>query len=399
MIVRNAIPALLVGALAWTACAKKKKDDTETTTTPEIAAEARPGAIMLALDDAMGSIAFKGQGAGLNSTWFDTHCKNEDGGTKSEYEGQFDIMWGCLLTAETDGPDTPRGAMARVKALACTVDNAIEAGTLKIDGEAHTINIAIKPPCWSEQFSDMVKEEMPDKLNADGWVAADVPVTAYKTVPEDIADADKWSNAFKIEFSKGIEGTDDYTLLTKFSDELIAGSILAETKDEDPEIFAMSITFHGGEDDLATFRYEGRFPFGMFGDNSEGSRHLRVIAGGPYTGNGTFSAITSGEGFQAEMFGAESGNSGRVMTYKATADGLHTKTYNADSEGAVSGTPTTTWGGASGTTEPTAFNYTGTAAEKGAFLKKNLGDAFTASDVWHKAHGPLDFESVTIDGQ
>ncbi len=166
---------VVAAALALvTGCSKKKEEDdsetvaatpastgtTSTTSETGTASEAaKPGKVVGALDEAMSSVAFEGQAAALRLTaWEDEHCKSEGSGVVTAYENDEVVKWGCKLRVATNGPDTPRGAVARVKALACSLDRALESGDLAIDGALHTVTFTIDDVCWGTSFATMVKE-------------------------------------------------------------------------------------------------------------------------------------------------------------------------------------------------------------------------------------------------
>lgn len=400
---QSMLAVYLVGALVL-ACSKKDKDDDDSPTaaTPPVSNTStdkqdavRPGAVITTLDKAMGSIAFAGQaGSSLRLTgdWASEHCEAEGNATKAAYEGQDDVLWGCLLSTATDGPDTPRGGLTRVKQIACSIDRALASGDLVIDDTAHEFKAAIDEECWGADFAAMVAEEMPELVNAaTGDAEVDLTVTGYTSVPATWSDTPSdWDTAVEIVFGFSEDDTMTYKLLLVQGDDGVAAQILSIDTSR-TEVFAMAITKTGGAEDQHDFRYEGRFPFGQFGDSTFGSRHVRVLVTGPYAGGGGFTRIDSGSGYEADAFGSDASTvtNSWVTSFMADTTGLGAKRWNLDAAGAVSGAATT-YGVANNT-----FAYTGAATELPAFLTTSIA-AFTSSDAWFKSNGPLDFKSVVI---
>lgn len=395
----------------FAACKKESDDDADAeTTTAPVATETttddeeqvvQPGAVLLTLDNAMGSIAFEGQAAsaGLrlaDNTWTDEHCEETGNATKEAYEGEEDVVWGCLLAVKTDGPDTPRGGVNRVKQIACTIDKAITAGTLTIDGEPHSFKGVIDDECWGADFAAMAAAELPTLVNADGKAEVDMTVTGHTTIPDGWSDvATEWGMAYEIVFGFSADDVTTYKMLLRQDDNFVGASIMSSSTDSDSvEVFAMSIEGLGGADDLANFRYEGRFPYAAWGDGSGyGSRHVRVLVSGAYAGLGGFSRVDSGRGYEAGMYGSDGTatlQSGKVSTFVADSTGIGTKVFQVDAAGAPSGSPSED--GVAGIND---FTYEGSAAELASFLVTEVA-AFTDAAAWHAAQGPLGYDAVEI---
>lgn len=175
----------------------------------------------------------------------------------------------------------------------------------------------------------------------------------------------------------------------------MAASILREDSDKGvKEIFAMAMSDNG--DDTSTFRYEGRFPFAKHGDGSGyGSSHTRVVVTGPFA-DGGFTSITSGSGYEASMYGADSSTtvaSGQIRTFVANDQGLGTKGFNLSADGSLSSAGTGEWEGTGDS--PNDYSYSGSTAEKASVLTSDVAD-FTDGADWHKANGPLSYSKAEI---
>lgn len=400
--VRNHLACFTAASLVVVAGCSKKD---ETSTTNEQAEATKPGTIMLALDSAMGSIAFGDAAASLalvaedydadwtTNAWQKEHCKPVGGAV---LDNQTDATrWGCLLAVKTDGPDTPRGGTARIVSLACSVDEALSAGNMVTDGEEHTFKMELNEKCWGKQFAKMAADYLPDQVNANGFAEVEATVTGHTTPPSSWSDApEQWSAAYDILWKLDGE-TSRYQLLLKNDTDGMAASILREDSDKGvKEIFAMAITDNG--DDTSTFRYEGRFPFAEHGDGSGyGSSHTRVVVTGPFA-DGAFTAITSGSGYEASMYGADGGTalqSGQIRTFVANEEGLGTKSFSLSVDGSLSSAGNGEWEGTGDS--PNDYSYSGSAAEKASVLTPEVAD-FSDGAAWHKANGPLSYSKAEI---
>jgi hypothetical protein len=294
----------------------------------------------------------------------------------------------------TRGPDTPRGGLNRVKQVSCSLDAATEAGDFKVDGEEYEFKFEINDDCWGADFAQMAAEQLPDLVNADGFVEVEMTVTGYTDIPSSwSADTSAWDVAYDIYFGFSEDEITNYKMLMQSDDNGVAASIYEkELAKDEGAVFAMSILKTDGEDDEHEFRYEGRFAFGQFGDDSYGSRHVRVIARGPYAGDGGFESITAASGFEAGMYGNDSGalQSGQISTFVATSAGIGALDFNVDLAGVTDGSSSE-----SGVNGINDYAYTGTAEQKKSFLTTDVA-AYTDAAAWHKANGPLDFESAII---
>jgi hypothetical protein len=356
--------------------------------------DVKPGALVLKLDSAMGSIAFEGQAAALaNADWADTHCDAER--TVAEaFQEDSSIFWGCNLTTVTNGPDTPRGGLNRVKQITCSIDKAVEAGEFKFDDAEHTFKIVIDEECWGKEFAEMAANEMKELKNADGFIEVDLTVTSYATVPATWSSTPAdWAMGLDIDFGFTPDDTMNYKLMMASSDKGVAAAILSVEEGEDPEVFAISIASTGGADDEHDFRYEGRFPYGMWGSGGYGSRHVRTLITGPYAGDGGFTSITSGVGYEASMYGtnnSETLQSGRLRTFMSTTAGIGAKDFPVNASGELNGSATET-----GEAGINTFTFTASATEKPSFLTTDVA-AFTGAEDWFKANGPIDFKEVVV---
>lgn len=410
---QNAGLVLAMGAAF--ACGKKKDDPVATPETaaspsasPEAPTPVKPGSVMLSLDGAMGSIAFGGQSASLaldgqsydadwtTDPWKLAHCKPVGGATLENQSAP--TRWGCLLAVKTDGPDTPRGGTARIVSVACSVDAAVAAGNAKVDGAEHKFKMPLDEACWGKDFAKMAAEYLPSAVNAaTGFAEVDATVTGYTDIPASWTSvADKWDAAYDVVWSLGDGVTSRYQMLLAADDTTMAASILRKDSDkDDAEIFAMAI--EQAADGTAKFRYEGRFPYGKHGDGSGyGSSHTRLIVSGPFK-NGTFEKVTGGEGYEASMYGTGSTDTisnGAVKTFKANSDGIGTKEFHLTADGSVTGNAETAWGGTTGSS-PDDYTYEGTAAEKAVVLT-TLVAPWSSGAQWHKANGPLSYETAAI---
>lgn len=405
---------ILLASCFAVGCGKKKDDDTDNesisngifsgggaagTPTADVSS---PGTLMLTLDASMGSLDLEADSNPLRmtSSWVEDHC-DADKTVKEAYQSDEAVSWGCKMRMATNGPDTPRGALARLKAITCSIDPAIEDGSLKFDETEVKVPVALMPPCWTEEFAQMVIEEMPDKVDATlGYVVLDIPMTGYATVPDSLGDASVWDAALEVRFGAATEGDKTYTMLMKITDDEIAAAILDKETGKGEAAFALGMKFLGGAEDLAELRYEGRFPFGKSGDGGYGSRHLRLLAEGPYAGDGAFSGLNAATAFEAECYGNDNGevqNCGLAIL-AANADGMATRKYELSATGVVSATPASTWSGATGTTAPTLLTYAATAAEKATFMTEGFGTYKQSAD-WHKSSAPLSFKAVELTAE
>lgn len=377
-------------------CGKKDKKDKPAA---DNTATVTPGALMIKLDAAMGSVGFQGQAGGSlllsNAAWIAEHCDADAGsGVKKAYYGQVDVEWGCKLAVVTMGPDTPRGAMQRVKSLACSLDKLLTNGSFVFDGAAHVIRTQIDEGCWGKTFSDMAKQMLPDKINpATGLVEGNVTYTGYDTVPNTIGDPGKWDKAVIIDNSEITGKVFVYTMLLKIQGDTQAVSIKDHQGADNPkDIIAVALSKDTVDSSKSSLRYEGRFPFGTFGDGTQGARHVKMRVTGTFAEATGFSAVTDGEGYEANLYSKDGGG---ITGFKAVAAGIGTRRVSVNVSGDVVGAPVDTWNGAAGTTPPTLFSYAGTVAQKAVFLNSNVA-TFTSSDDWHKANGPISFDSISV---
>ncbi len=186
----------------------------------------------------------------------------------------------------------------------------------------------------------MVKEEMPDLVDAtDGFAHVSLTATGYATIPADWTDdASNWSAALEIIFGFSDDDTMTYKILIRDASDGMAVSVLS-LEDDSEEVFAVAVNSVGDGSNVHEFRYEGRFPYGPWGDGSGyGSRHVRVLVSGDYTGEGGFSSIASAQGYEAGVYGsATAATSGEVSTFIANEDGIGTKVFTTSAAGAPSG--------------------------------------------------------------
>lgn len=402
--------SLLVFTLILASQGCSKKDDSSDT--EEAAANApKPGALMVTMDTAMGSIGFAGQSAAASlnligdsydadwttDAWQLAHCKPRGGAVLEAYQSDRPVAWGCLLAVKTDGPDTPRGGTGRIVSVSCAMDKAISAGSVAVDGQEHSFKLAIDEECWGADFVAMAKEQLPQLVNAaTGNPEVDAKMTAYTEAPSSWTSVQsKWKSAYDIVFGFGDGTSMEYKMLLYSDSTTMAASILSTSTDSEKiETFAMSLTNLASGD--AEFRYEGRFPYGKNGDDTYGSNHTRVVVSGPYK-DGTFTKITSGEGYEAAMYGDKSTGaitSGQVKTFKANSDGIGTIDFPLDVTGVLNGSSSAAWGGTTGSS-PNVYSYTSTDDQKASVLTTDV-KAFTGGADWHKANGPLSYTSAVI---
>jgi hypothetical protein len=381
---------LLVLAMG-SACSKKDDDDDDEEEATEVILA---GQLLIKIDEAVAtsmSSAGQDQFALTTADMVDTYCE-DNGDIKDEYKGdenELRLFWLCTMSVVSNGPDTPRGAIERVKAMACAVDKASGASGLAYDGTEKDITITLDTDCFTKEFVDMVKDEL-------GKAELDIQVTGYEDIPTSIANADEWDRALIMQFGEELDGM-KYTITMKSADDVVAAQIMSEEDGEEDEVFAFSIL--SGDEDAATLRYEGRFP--GYDKGETGSRHIRLMVTGEYTEEDGFSSFESGVGIYADIYPvgsewcssctAEPGST--IRTFKAEDGTLVARSYSGNPTETISST--TVSSNSEDVGESDGLLYVHNADAKKFLMSKDLG-GFTASAAWFKAASALDFKSVKI---
>jgi hypothetical protein len=201
----------------------------------------------------------------------------------------------CDLAKRPDGPDTTLGGIDRVQGILCAI------GNIEYDGKAHDGDMKISTDCFSENFVDMVKEQL---CTSETACPGGIPVLKHIVTGTKVAEAEVkaggYDRSLKIEVPEGKEGFAYDIKLLQTKDLLAAAVYEPNGGIEDAMVFAVSLSTATP----AAIRYEGRF-IRTDEDKADQNwrRHLRVMATGTYdAAKSQFTAIDSVQYLFSDIF-------------------------------------------------------------------------------------------------
>jgi hypothetical protein len=195
----------------------------------------------------------------------------------------------CQLVQPSNGPDHLMGAVARVKGFLCALGSEIIE-----DEKSYTTSITVTESCFPKGFVTMLEEE--------GLTNLDLTHTSYSYVPSTFGNTN-YAKALRIQITN--VGIDFRILYTMGENSISAalwyygqlGSVLAINMDTT----------------TGYTRYEGRFY-----ESSQEVRHIRAVAKGSVSIDGTYSSLEDLQMIHWETYGSSGGGKFQTVSGNAT---------------------------------------------------------------------------------